>query len=268
MNANTKVKTKPKAKASGAKISAPKSVAAAKTKEPVAKTNLKSKGRYDEGDVLPPEVEALSTEDRPLVWRDLADFRARHNRTIADIVYDLALQVGKAYSPDSSNRKILPFDMEMLVRLYDASPSSCNWKRPTILGMFRRLYGEAIDAFSEELRPAAELAYGRRYARSIGRLDTALYRWKTGSKGDSTIRRMGNLLSKIESLGETDDEIREKYEALAFRAWMLRGVDINKDFPIPSEDSVRRPPGSRGRKISITTKAAPKVATYTGGAFF
>jgi hypothetical protein len=248
----------------------------------------KGKSVYKEGDDLPSAVEVLDISKRPMVMRDLAQFRARHNRTTADSIRDLAIPTSLAYPKDmaigsksgvegdlrdpesieggSIQNKVMPFDLEMLVRLYDLMPSPCSWQYSTISGVFKKMYGEHVAAFDEADRPAAELAYRKRFAMLIGRSATGGYRWK---KSEATTRRMIILLTKIEDLGRISKDIRTEYEALAIKAWALRGVSINKERPIPTALNVQKPPGTRGRKININLpeKTETKPATYEGGAF-
>jgi hypothetical protein len=256
-------------------------------------TPKKTRGKpvYKEGDELPSEVEALDISQRPLVMRDLAGFRARHKRTTADSIRDFALPTSLAYPKDvavgsgeskesegdslegqngveggSVQNKVMPFDLEMLVRLYDLMPSPCAWQYSTISGVFEKMYGELIADFDEADQPAAQLAYRRRYAQLIGRSATGAYRWK---KSEATTRRMEILLTKIEALGKTGKEVRLAYEALSIKTWALRGVNINKEAPAPTAFNVQKPPGTRGRRINTNLPEKPtmKEATYEGGAF-
>lgn len=225
---------------------------------------------YAEGEELPEPIAALGIAQRPLVWRDLADFRARHGRSQADIVYDLALPpngiAGKAESGI-----VLSFDLEILVRLYDLYPASCAWTRPDAREMFKRLYGDAIAKFEPEDQPAAQLAFSRRYVTLLGRSDTAHYRWLPMSgKVRNIPRRMSNILSKIDGILKAGQDARSVFEELAKHTWSLRGVDIEQVLPNPDAQTIRRPPGSKGRKVSKGKAIighslnAPK---YLGGAF-
>lgn len=224
------------------------------------------KAIYKKDAELPREVEALDISRRPMIWRDLAEFSARHGRTAADMTYDLALLTSHAYTKKTERRTVVDFDLELLVRLYDMYPSSCSWVRPDVSEMFERLYGKHLKTFSPALEPVARLALGRRYARMLGRVDTAQYRWL--SDGGQITRRLSNILAKIDEVSKLGKDPLELLESLAKRVWELRGVDIELEYPVPTKDSVLKPPGTRGRRMTIDKVQKPLVQpTYEGGAF-
>lgn len=221
---------------------------------------------YKKDSELPREVEALNLSLRPMIWRDLAEFSARHGRTAADMTYDLALLTSHAYTKKTERRTVVDFDLELLTRLYEMYPSSCAWVRPDVSEMFERLYGPYLKTFSAELEPIARLALGRRYARMLGRVDTAQYRWL--SDGGQITRRLGNILSKIDEVSKHGENPLEVLESLAKLVWGLRGVDIDKEYPVPTKESVQKPPGTRGRRMTVDKIQKPLVQpSYEGGAF-
>jgi hypothetical protein len=225
-----------------------------------------SKGpRYKEKMRLSPEDEDLPFNARPMIWRDLAEFAARHSRTIADMVYDMVLLTNHAYSTKTPLRTVVPFDLEFLTRLYEMYPTSCSWVRPTIRQAFDLIYGEHIKTFSKRNEPAARLAIGRRYAKMLGRVDTAQYRW-LAEDGNIT-RRLSNILSKVEEAAKVGHDPREVFEGVGRQIWRLRGFDIEKRFPLPTPESVEKPPGMPGRAMSKKSSKKPVVAVYQGGAF-
>jgi hypothetical protein len=244
------------------------------------KSRAISKVVYKEGDELPSNVESLDIAKRPLVMRDLAGFRARHKRTVADSIRDLALPTTSAYPKDAiadeadhvksqrgtAQNRIMPFDLELLVRLYDLLPSPCPWNYLTISSVYDKMYRELIFSFEEMDQPAAQLAYRRRFALLIGRSVTGAYRWK---KRETTTRRMEILLTKINDLGKTGKDIRIAFESLSLKTWALRGINMDKEAPAPTPVNVQKPPGTRGRKINnqLPVKADPAPAKYLGGAF-
>lgn len=224
------------------------------------------KSRARESKELSPEIEAKNQTERPLIWRDLEDFRARHNRTISDVVYDLALLTTHNYANNAAKRTIMPVDLEILIRLYDRYPSSCAWNRVDVRETFETLYGPIIAGFAEEFQSTAHLACARRYAELVGRADTAQYRWL---KGESQIsRRLTNLLGKITEVQQAGGDPRKVFESIAINTWTLRGVDIDKKVPLPTLQSVQKPPGTRGRRMPTHRVAKPtKAQVYAGGAF-
>lgn len=239
--------------------------------KPLTKAQAKAQAKLLEGPLykekmrLDPEIEKLPFHQRPMIWRDLAEFAARHSRTIADMVYDMVLLTNHAYSTKTPLRTVVPFDLEFLTRLYDEYPSSCSWKRPNIQEMFDLMYRPYLKPFkNKQDGDVAQLAIGRRYARMLGRVDTAQYRWL--SEGGKTTRRLGNILSKVQEAANSGHDPREVFEGMSKNIWRLRGFDVEKHFPMPDSQSVLKPPGTRGRMISPKTRK-PKKTSYEGGAF-
>ncbi len=218
--------------------------------------------------MLPSTMVRLTYSDRPVIWKDLEDFGARHNRTSADIVYDLAMQSKYNYIESVRKPTVVPFDLELLARLYDISPSSVSWQMPNISEVFEMLYGPVIRQYSPDSGrwtevefKTAELACGRRYARSLGRADTATYRWIKG-EGKVT-RRLSNILTKIMQICKDEPSPLERFEAIVKPLLRMRGIDLDEVVPLPTAGTVRR--STRGRRVSVgDATVAPK---YAGGGF-
>jgi len=183
----------------------------------------------EDGMRLSDEVLALGWHERPLVWSDLPLFEARHGRNAHDMIYDLGMHQAGHYRSRVSLHEVLPFDIELLVRLYDRYPSSCTWTCPTLQDMFYRIYGSAIEALEPALRDRARTAYGMRFARLLGRAPTVQYRWLWNTamqdKSGST-RRISNIISKIHEASLTGEQPRVVLEDLSVRMWALRGLNV------------------------------------------
>lgn len=220
---------------------------------------------YKAGDVLPTEVTDLNEDDRPLIWRDLHPFANRHKRTTSDIVYDLTLLTSHVVSLKSPTAMVVPFDLELLMRILERHPSSCSWNRPGVRTMFEILYGPLISKFSPDLEDAVRLALGRRYAKLLGRVDTTQYRW-LAADGEVT-RRMSNILSKIEEVHKSGQDARLFFEHIAKRIWLLRGYDVELMLPLPTVANMTKKPGARGRSMSPKKKLSVEPPVYAGGAF-
>ena len=163
-------------------------------------------------------------------------------------------------------RTVVPFDLEFLTRLYIMFPASCEWKRPTIRDTFTMLYGDYLSQFDQGSEAIAHLAVGRRYAKMLGRVDTAKYRWL---EDDGKItRRLGNILSKVERSAVYGHDPLEVFEKIGKRIWELRGFDIDKHYPMPTIESVQKRKGTPGRVVNPKKGARSTHApTYEGGAF-
>lgn len=220
---------------------------------------------FKAGSLLPPEIEDLNADDRPLIWRDLPSFAHRHKRTTSDIVYDLTLLTSHVVSLRAPSAMVMPFDLELLIRMLERYPSSCSWTRPDVRSIFEIIYGPLIAKLPPEFEDAVRLALGRRYAKLLGRVDTAQYRWLTAD-GEIT-RRLSNILSKIEDVHKMGQDARLFFEHIAKRIWLLRGFDVELMLPLPTVASLTKKPGARGRSMSPKKKSPTEVPVYTGGAF-
>lgn len=221
--------------------------------------------------LLPEDVAARPYSNRPIIWRDLGEFAVRHNRTGADLVYDLSLQSKYNYIQSTKQATVVPFDLELLMRLYDLSPSSAPWRLPNVREVFDLLYGPLIRQFApgpgvwtEVDYRTADLACCRRYARLLGRANTATYRWIQG--GGKVTRRLGNVLGKLIEICANSPSPHETFESFAMPILALRGLKINEEIPLPTVDNLRTGYVS-GRRVSVTGKSHQLPPEYTGGAF-
>jgi len=219
----------------------------------------------NEGQRLPASVEVLTPDSRPMIWSDLPVFEATYGRNAFDMVYDLGINVRSYYQYNITTPLVLPFDMELLVHIYERYPSSCEWAVPDMRTVFDLLYGGLISSFPPELRERARMVYGARFSRLMGRARTVQYRWldesSTGRTGST--RRVCNIVSKLYEAYKKGDDPRELLESIAVRMWALRGLDI--DAAAPAYDPIAVSKGNR----SVRKKYVPSGGDieYAGGAF-
>lgn len=227
----------------------------------------------EEGMRLRDEVLALDWEQRPMVWSDLPLFEARHGRSAHDMVYDLGMHQANHYRSKVDRHEVLPFDIELLVRLYDIYPSSCLWRCPPLPEMFMRIYGSAIEGFAPALQEKAKKAYGMRFARLMGRAPTVQYRWLWDAgmqdKGGST-RRVRNIISKLHEASLAGEHPRVVLEDLAVHMWALRGLNVDAETPAHDPISMQkrlRPAERAAAEQSADQKndKAPKKKDPKGG---
>lgn len=240
----------------------------------------------EEGMRLTEEVLALPWHERPMVWSDLPLFEARHGRNAHDMVYDLGMHQANHYRSRVGLHEVLPFDIELLVRLYDRAPSSCMWTCPTLQDMFFRIYGQAIEGFAPALQDRARNAYGMRFARLMGRAPTVQYRWLWDSamqdKSGST-RRVSNIISKLYEASLAGEHPRAVLEDIAGRMWLLRGLNVDAETPAHDPISLqkRSQKGAKDKSMATSAHASPAPSrssvlspaakvpapAYEGGAF-
>lgn len=255
-------------------IAEPKT-AAAKSQRKVSVVVSKSKealredavglGEIKAGDFLPESIEMLDYQSRPLTWRDIPAFEARHGRTTADVQYDLALLSTHAVILKAPTAQVLPFTIELLLRMYDRSPCSCSWTRADVRVMFDMVYGEDLRAFDQEYVDQARLSLSRRYALFLGRAATAGYRWM---EDDGCVtRRISNILNKIAEAEHRGEGAKIFLEYVSGKAWMLRNFDIDLHFPMPDHEVISRQQGGQGRPVTRKNRLPAQRPVYKGGAF-
>lgn len=239
----------------------------ASTKEPLVQEGMR----------LLPQVQALPLDERPMIWSDLLAFEAKHARNAQDMTYDLGMHVRSDYLRAVRTHVVLPFDIELLVRLYDRYPSSCMWKRPTLREVFNLVYGRSIELFAEDLRPRAMIAYGQRFARMLGRTPTVHYRWLVdeAARGKTAAtRRVRNIAAKLLEAHLKGDDARQVLESIAVPMWLRRGLDVQAAAPAFDPAALQ----ARIRKRASLARVAERVRVrlernahavghYTGGAF-
>lgn len=177
---------------------------------------------------------ALDMAKRPLAGPDVAAFMRRFQLGRVTVVDALALATPDSFNKLSQLQKVLAFDLEVLIRLYDYSPGPAPWTSPTPAEVFEIFYGDLLRRFdgTEASMPARIMLYTR-FAALFGRQIFSSYRWiDSDGKASGQINR---IMSKIMSLPSP----REEFERLVRQAYKLRGVDFDLTFPLPDP---RQPP--------------------------
>lgn len=218
--------------------------------------------RIKPGDSLPADVLNRSTDSRPIVYHDLPRFAAEHDLTGMDMMHHMGFNTSYQYIRDVKKSLVVPFDIELLLRLYENSPKPCRWKKPNILVIFEMIYGDLIEVCEDKNEEAMRMALSERFVSLLGRGVTVVYRWMTDSGMSS--KRMLNILSKVEELGRTPKERRAAFEKISSNAWKLRGIEIDSYYPIPREENLSIVVTS---VVSNRMKQAREAVMYSGGAF-
>lgn len=229
----------------------------------------------EEGMRLPAAVEALPMGERPMIWSDLPMFEAKYGRNSLDMVYDLGVHVRAQYQRNVTTPLVVPFDLELLMWLYDRYPSSCAWERPTMRAVFDTVYGGVLDSFPDDLRPRAQIAYGARFSRLLGRAPTVHYRWlvdDTSQGKTGATRRIKNIVSKLQEASARGDSARELLESISVAMWHRRGLGINAAAPAYDPITLQRrfPKGAPKPRAQVQTRLSRRQdadVVYEGGAF-
>lgn len=179
---------------------------------------------------------------RPLVGRDIEAFRMRHQLDRSTSATALAFTAASQYNKKSLEPGSLPYDLELLIRLYDTHPGPAPWVNVLPSEMFEKVYGPRLAQFAgtPAAEPARTMLYAR-FAAIFGRSIYASYRWLDSSGATENpsgpIQRVLSKLTEIENPGAF-------LEALASRIYQLRGHNFDKAFPLPDPAN---PPKQRKR---------------------
>jgi len=175
-----------------------------------------------------------------MIWKDLPRFAHKHGRASVEMMYDLGFNTTFHYTSMTGRAEVLPFDLELLLRIYDAYPSSCAWNKTAPSEAVDLIYGDLIAPYKGDLgaEAAVEMFLGQRLTAILDRSVTVLYRWLT--KEGASSRRITMILTKIKAMGSTPQERRNAFESIALPAWRLRGVDIEQTFEFNAEAIVSR----------------------------
>jgi hypothetical protein len=184
----------------------------------------------------------LSVEKRPMYGQDLLAFRSRHNLRVEDVIYALAFATMASFTK-TANLRLLPYDREVLMRLYDRMPGPTPWKRVTPRDAFFLFYEDLLKQFDEKspsFAPARTMLFAR-FTAMLGRTVFRGYSWIEGhGKTDGVVAK---ILTKACSFPDPRDAL----ESAARTTWALRGVDFDAEYPLPDPKNppMPKPRGKR-----------------------
>ena len=189
--------------------------------------------------------------ERPLTGRDLDTLCKRFRLNPSEFASALGLQNRFEFVKLLKTAKVIPFDVEMLARLYDISPTPAPWVSYSAEYAFQELYGAALAEFNQE---EEEQAYARtlfyaRFTSSLDRSSSTAYRW-VEEEGKARLV-IALFLRKLMSM-ENPLQVLEDLTRLVHKN---RGGDFEKRAPYPQ-------PGahlSRRGRVAKVNRVANKV---------
>ena len=182
----------------------------------------------------------LDADQRPLYGHDIERFRARMGLVNADMAQAMCILPGK-YQQAVRNPDPLPLNQDILLRLYQHSPSPSSWQSWSPGEAFEVFYGPLLRSFVlPTQRDAAQVMLRRRFAALMGRSYGRTASWIDGNQGHSlSVQR---ILGKLVEF-ETPHAV---LEPLAARAHAVRGLDLEALAPLPTLAQLIR--SRRGRR--------------------
>jgi len=194
--------------------------------------------------------------ERPYTGRDVDALCKRFDLNATEFAAALGLQNRFQFAKLLRSSRVVPFDVEMLCRLYDESPSPSPWRKYGADDVFKTLYGPLIEKFDAgpEDREYGETHYAKRFTAALDRSSSTAYRWLDNPEGAGARLVIDLLLRKIMSMPQPRETL-ERVSALVHR---VRGGDfeLRAPEPIPGVPRSRRGRAS-GHSISKRSAAMP-----------
>jgi hypothetical protein len=203
---------------------------------------------------------AVDVSRRPMVGRDIERFRARHGLHAVDVIYALCIQNSAKYN-EVLRMPEMPHTLELLIRLYDQFPGHTPWLTVSPREAFDMLYSDVMRPFEgTEYAKEVRLALYRRFTAILGRSVFTAYRW-IQSEGNSK-SSVGKICAKLSVIPNP----RGVIENLARLMYKVRGIDFEREYPLPTPESPpkpkrRGPPRRSDVEAAAVAKPARKAAS-------
>jgi hypothetical protein len=196
--------------------------------------------------------------ERPLTGLDVDTLCKRFDLNASEFASALGLQNRFAFAKLLRSSKVIPFDVEMLCRLYDESPSPAPWRKYEADEVFKAMYGSVIDRICregpDEDRDYIEMQYSKRFTSALDRSSSTAYRWMEKAEGSGARLVIDLLMRKIMSMPNP----REALERVSTIVHRVRGGDFETRGPAPVPGAPRSKRGrASGRSAARRGSAMP-----------
>ena len=196
-------------------------------------------------------------EERPMIGSDVEQWRSALGLDRNQAMYVLGLNSLLAYTRTIQGG-VLPITTEILLRLYYMSPTAAGWKRYTFRDVFNQLYLNKFLAYKEacpEYATGAAIDFAERFCMLFDRSKTRAYDWfgESYSEEESMTNSVADLQAILTKLPYIENGAKV-FEEVSIHCWKLRGVDFNKEFPLPAIGSAPRRLKNRSNTSSSVGK--------------
>jgi hypothetical protein len=200
---------------------------------------------------------------RPMTGLDIEQWRAERGMAKYDAQYALGFRNSNHYNK-MCLEPVLPATLELLIRIYEESPliPGPGWKKYSLPELFNLMYGEALSLFKDTpLETYAKVDFGTRFTKIFDRSSARQYQWLEGdSKRNESDLNAYSVMECILSKLCTVDDPKQVLEKAARKVWLLRGVDLDSEFPVPSPTNPpTRQKTGRKSKLSLGVRKVAKV---------
>ena len=130
----------------------------------------------------------------------------------------------------------LPVVLELLIRIYDESPIALGWGKYSLKELFQIMYGDTLDLFvGGKQETHAKVDLGTRFTKIFDRSPARQYQWleEDRKRNESELNAYSVIECILSKLKQVDDP-KETLERAAKKVWLLRGVDLDSEYRVPS----------------------------------
>lgn len=141
-------------------------------------------------------------------------------------------------------KKMLSHELELLIRLYYFKRSPAPWVLPHPIDLFNSMYGDVLAKFTPEdsrhYVPARNML-GARFTALLGVTSYRMYSWTVHKEASPLIYRICAKLTEF-------DDPRAVLEKVGGQVLRLRGIDLEKAYPLPDPKNPPEPTKKGPRK--------------------
>lgn len=198
---------------------------------------------------------------RPMTGLDIEQWRAERGMDKYGAQYALGFRNSNHYNK-MCLEPILPPALELLIRLYEASPliPGPGWAKYSLPQLFDLMYGDVMKQFEGTSHQVyAKVDLGTRFTKIFGRSSARQYQWigDDPKRNDPEINAYSVMDCILCKLHEVTDP-KPLLEQVARKLWLLRGVDLDSEFRVPSaEHPPTREKTGRKSKMALGTRKPP-----------
>lgn len=191
---------------------------------------------------------------RPLTGLDIEQWRGEMNLSKYDALHALGFRNTNHYNSECQ-RPLLRFETELLIRIYMEYPGARAWEQFELPELFALMYAGKLEPFhGREDEPLARVDLEDRFTMLFDRSRARKYEWlrPRSDKAASASTGIEAILSKLKVVPNPTEVL----EQVAAQVHSLRGIDLDRECPIPT---LARPPKREktGRRAAVKPAPAP-----------
>jgi len=204
---------------------------------------------------------------RPMMGLDIEDWRSELGLSKYQAQHALGFRNSNHYN-NMCLQPQLPEVLELLIRIYDESPIALGWENYSLKELFSLMYGDVLGSFEgSKYLVHARVDLGTRFTKIFARSPARQYQWleEDPKKNESELNAYSVIECILSKLKQIEDP-KEVLERIARKVWLLRGVDLDSQFRVPSLEAppTRQKTGRKskslvGRRAVVPVSRAKKL---------